>query len=222
MFKGEDLELNQPYATYTMENILFKISFPAEFHAQTAVECAITLHKQMQQQGRSLDDIQSMLLETQESGDRIINKTGPLDNPADRDHCLQYMVSVALIKGSLEAGDYEDDIASDPRIERLREKMTVKENERFTREYLEADKRAIGNAIEITFTDGSSIKESVDYPVGHRRRRSEGIPLLKEKFERYLRGRLSQKNAQAVMDICASQQSFEQTRVNDMMDLFVV
>ena len=222
LFKGEDLELNQPYATYTMENILFKISFPAEFHAQTAVECAITLHKQMQQQGRSLDDIQSMLLETQESGDRIINKTGPLDNPADRDHCLQYMVSVALIKGSLEAGDYEDDIASDPRIERLREKMTVKENERFTREYLEADKRAIGNAIEITFTDGSSIKESVDYPVGHRRRRSEGIPLLKEKFERYLRGRLSQKNAQAVMDICASQQSFEQTRVNDMMDLFVV
>jgi 2-methylcitrate dehydratase len=222
LFKGEDLELNQPYATYTMENILFKISFPAEFHAQTAVECAITLHKQMQRQGRSLDDIQSMLLETQESGDRIINKTGPLDNPADRDHCLQYMVSVALIKGSLEAGDYEDDIASDPRIEQLREKMTVKENERFSREYLEADKRAIGNAIEITFTDGSSIKESVDYPVGHRRRRSEGIPLLKEKFERYLRGRLSQKNAQSVLDICASQEIFEQTRVNDFMDLFVV
>jgi len=222
LFKGEDLELNQPYATYTMENILFKISFPAEFHAQTAVECAITLHRQMQQQGRSLDDIQSILLETQESGDRIINKTGPLDNPADRDHCLQYMVSIALIKGSLEAGDYEDDVASDPRIEQLRETMTVKENERFTREYLEADKRAIGNAIEITFTDGSSIKESVDYPVGHRRRRSEGIPLLKEKFERYLRGRLSQKNAQAVLDICASQEIFEQTRVNDLMDLFVV
>ena len=205
-----------------MENILFKISYPAEFHSQTAVEAAITLHGQMQQQGKSLEDIQSIAIETQESGDRIINKTGVLDNPADRDHCMQYMVSIALIKGSLTAEDYEDDVASDPRIEQLRDKMTMKENERFTREYLEADKRAIGNSIEISFTDGSRIKESVDYPVGHRRRRSEGIPLLKEKFERYLRGRLSQKNAQAVLDICASQQSFEQTRVNDMMDLFVV
>ena len=224
LFKAKDLVFNQPYATYTMENILFKISYPAEFHAQTAVEVAITLHgqMQMQKQGQSLQDIQSIAIETQESGDRIINKTGPLDNPADRDHCMQYMVAVALIKGSLSAEDYEDDVASDPRIEPLREKMTVTENERFTREYLEADKRAIGNAIEITFTDGSRIKESVDYPVGHRRRRSEGIPLLKEKFERYLRGRLSQKNAQAVLDICASQGVFEQTRVNDMMDLFVV
>jgi 2-methylcitrate dehydratase len=222
LFKGKDLAFNQPYATYTMENILFKISYPAEFHSQTAVEAAITLHGQMQQQGKSLEDIQSIAIETQESGDRIINKTGVLDNPADRDHCMQYMVSIALIKGALTAEDYEDDVASDPRIEQLRDKMTMKENERFTREYLEADKRAIGNSIEITYTDGSSMKESVDYPVGHRRRRSEGIPLLKEKFERYLRGRLSQKNAQAVLEICASQEIFEQTRVNDFMDLFVV
>jgi 2-methylcitrate dehydratase len=222
LFKGKDLAFNQPYATYTMENILFKISYPAEFHSQTAVEAAITLHGQMQQQGKSLEDIQSIAIETQESGDRIINKTGVLDNPADRDHCMQYMVSIALIKGALTAEDYEDDVASDPRIEQLRDKMTMKENERFTREYLEADKRAIGNSIEITFTDSSSMKESVDYPVGHRRRRSEGIPLLKEKFERYLRGRLSQKNAQAVLEICASQEIFEQTRVNDFMDLFVV
>ncbi|MDJ0890240.1 MAG: bifunctional 2-methylcitrate dehydratase/aconitate hydratase, partial [Gammaproteobacteria bacterium] len=221
-FKGEDLALNQPYGTYTMENILFKISFPAEFHAQTAVECAVTLHEQMRQQGRSLDDIQSILLETQESGDRIINKTGPLDNPADRDHCLQYMVSIALIKGTLEAQDYEDDVAADPRIETLRDKMTVREDERFTREYLEPDKRAIGNAIEITFGDGGSLREAVDYPVGHRRRRSEGIPLLKEKFERYLRGRLSQKNAQTVLEICESQAAFEETRVHSMIDLFVV
>lgn len=221
-FKGNDLVFNQPYATYTMENILFKISFPAEFHAQTAVEAAITLHGQMQQQGQSLENIQSILIETTESGDRIINKTGSLDNPADRDHCLQYMVAIALIKGSLSAEDYENDVASDSRIKQLRDNMTVTEKERFTREYLEADKRAIGNAIEITFTDGSSIKESVDYPVGHRRRRSEGIPLLKEKFERYLRGRLSQKNADAVLDICASQAAFEQTRVNEMMDLFTV
>jgi len=176
----------------------------------------------MQQQGKSLEDIQSILLETQESGDRIINKTGPLDNPADRDHCLQYMVSIGLIKGSLEAEDYEDDVAADPRIQPLRDKMTVRENERFTREYLEPDKRAIGNAIEITFNDGSSMKETVDYPVGHRRRRSEGIPLLKAKFERYLRGCLSPKHADTVLEICESQAAFEQTRVNDMIDLFVV
>ena len=221
-FKGKKLVINQPYATYTMENILFKISFPAEFHAQTAVEAAITLHGLMQTLDKSVEDIQSILIETQESGDRIINKTGPLDNPADRDHCIQYMVAVPLIKGSLSAEDYEDDAAADPRIDRLRHKMTVKENKRFTREYLEADKRAIGNAIEITFRDGSLIKETVDYPVGHRRRREEGIPLLKEKFERYLRGRLSQKNADRMLDICASQMSFENTRVNDMMDLLVV
>jgi len=221
-FKGNNLVFEQPYATYTMENILFKVSFPAEFHAQTAVEAAITLHGQMQERGKSMEDIQSILIETQESADRIINKTGPLDNPADRDHCIQYMVAVALIKGSLSAEDYEDSVASDPRIDPLRDKMSVKEDERFTREYLEADKRAIGNAIEITFTDGSRIKETVDYPLGHRRRRGEGIPLLKEKFEHYLRGRLSRKNAEAVLDSCASQASFEQTRVNDMMDLFIV
>ena len=221
-FKGRNLVFKQPYATYTMENILFKISFPAEFHAQTAVEAAISLHGQMQAQGKSLEDVQSILIETQESADRIINKTGPLDNPADRDHCIQYMVAVPLIKGSLSAEDYEDTVASDPRIDQLRDKMTVKEDGRFTREYLEADKRAIGNAVEITFTDGSRMKETVDYPLGHRRRRDEGIPLLKEKFERCLRGRLSQKNAAAILDICASQALFEQTRVNDMMDLFIV
>jgi 2-methylcitrate dehydratase len=145
-----------------MENILFKISFPAEFHAQTAVEAAITLHHTMQEMGKTLDDIQTISIETQESGDRIINKTGPLDNPADRDHCLQYMVAVALLKGSLTASDYEDDVAADPRIDQLRELMSVKENERFTREYLEADKRAIGNAIHISFKDGRTINESVD------------------------------------------------------------
>ncbi|MEN8801455.1 MAG: bifunctional 2-methylcitrate dehydratase/aconitate hydratase, partial [Thiogranum sp.] len=162
-FRGKDLVFNHPYATYTMENILFKISFPAEFHAQTAVEAAITLHGRMQKQGNSLEDIQSILIETQESADRIINKTGPLDNPADRDHCIQYMVAVALITGSLGAEDYEDNVATDPRIDQLRDKMRLKENKRFTREYLEADKRAIGNAIAITFADGSSIKETVDY-----------------------------------------------------------
>ncbi len=221
-FKGNELVFNQPYETYVMENILFKISFPAEFHAQTAVEAAITLNGTMLSMGKTVNDIQSISLETQESGDRIINKTGKLDNPADRDHCLQYMTAVALLKGSLTAEDYEDDVANDARIDQLREKMTVKENERFTREYLQADKRAIGNAIHITFTDGRTINESVDYPVGHRRRRDEGIPLLKEKFERYVRGRISQKNSASILDICATQQTFEQASVIDMMDLFVV
>ena len=205
-----------------MENILFKISFPAEFHAQTAVEVAITLHEQIKVHGKSLNDIQSIQIETQESGDRIINKIGALDNPADRDHCIQYMIAVPLIKGSLSAEDYEDDIASDPRIDQLRDKMTVAVNERFTREYLESDKRAIGNAIEIIFSDGSSIKESIDYPIGHRRRREEGIPLLKEKFERYLRGKLNQKKADHILQICGTQETFEQTPVNDMMNMFVV
>ncbi|MBT3204500.1 MAG: bifunctional 2-methylcitrate dehydratase/aconitate hydratase [Gammaproteobacteria bacterium] len=221
-FKGNELVFNQPYETYVMENILFKISFPAEFHAQTAVEAAITLHDTMLSMDKTVDDIQTITLETQESGDRIINKTGKLDNPADRDHCLQYMVAVGLLKGRLNAEDYEDDVASDVRIDQLRDKMTVKENERFTREYLEADKRAIGNAIHITFTDGRTINESVDYPVGHRRRRDEGIPLLKEKFERYVRGRISQKNSEEILSICSTQESFEQLSVNDMMDLFVI
>ncbi len=222
LFGGKSLQISQPYETYVMESILFKISFPAEFHAQTAVEIAITLHQRMAANGKTLDDIESILIETQESGDRIINKTGPLDNPADRDHCMQYMVAIGLIKGSLTAGDYEDEVAADPRIETIRDKMTVRENERFTREYLEADKRAIGNMIQLTFTDGSSIDETVDYPVGHRRRRDEGIPLLKEKFERYLRGKLSHSRAEQVLQICASQENFEQIAVNDMMELFVI
>jgi 2-methylcitrate dehydratase len=221
-FKGKNLKINQAYQTYVMENILFKISFPAEFHAQTAVEVALILHEQMKVQGKSLDDIKSIEIETQESGDRIINKTGPLDNPADRDHCIQYMIAVPLIKGSLTAEDYEDDIASDPRVDQLREKMTLSVSERFTREYHEVDKRAIGNAIKITFTDGSSIEDSVDYPVGHRRRREEGIPLLKNKFERYLHGNLDEDKANQILQLCAMQDSFEHTSVNDMMNLFVV
>lgn len=221
-FNGKQLVFNQPYETYVMENILFKISYPAEFHAQTAVEAAITLHGTMQTMGKTVDDIQSITIETQESGNRIINKSGKLDNPADRDHCMQYMVAVALLKGELSAEDYEDEMASDIRLDRLRDKMLVKENERFTREYLEADKRAIGNALHITFNDGRTINDSVDYPVGHRRRRDEGIPLLKEKFECYVRERISSDNSQTILSICASQEQFEKTAVNDMMDLLSI
>jgi 2-methylcitrate dehydratase len=220
LFKGKPLSFSQGYGTYVMENILFKISFPAEFHAQTAVEAALKLHPEV---ANRLDEIEKILIQTQESGDRIINKTGPLDNPADRDHCLQYMVAVALLHGRLTAEDYEDAVARDSRIDALRDKMLCEENERFTQEYLEADKRAIGNAIQVFYKDGSSSdKVVVDYPVGHRRRRHEGIPLLQEKFERYLRGRISQKNSDRILALCADQQQFEQTRVDDMMALLAI
>lgn len=219
-FRGNGLSFSQGYGTYVMENILFKISFPAEFHAQTAVEAALKLHPEVKDR---IADIDRIVIETQESGDRIINKTGRLDNPADRDHCIQYMVAVPLIFGRLTAEDYEDAVATDPRIDALRDRMEVVENERFTREYLEADKRAIGNAIQVFFRDGSSTdKVVVDYPVGHRRRRAEGIPLLQEKFERYLRGRVSPKNAGRLLEICADQRSFEQTSVDEVMSLLVV
>jgi 2-methylcitrate dehydratase len=220
LFKGNSLSFSQGYGTYVMENILFKISFPAEFHAQTAVEAALELHPQVRDR---LDDIQRIVIQTQESGDRIINKTGPLDNPADRDHCIQYMVAVPLIFGRLTAEDYEDAVARDPRIDALRAKMECVEDERFTREYLEADKRAIGNAVQVFFKDGTATeKVVVDYPVGHRRRRAEGIPLLEQKFERYLRGRISPKNSDRVLQICADQAGFEQTSVDQMMALLTV
>jgi 2-methylcitrate dehydratase len=219
-FGKKELVFNQPYATYTMENILFKISFPAEFHAQTAVEAAIKLHPEVTNR---LDEIERIDIKTQESGDRIINKVGPLDNPADRDHCLQYMIAVGLLKGDLNAEDYEDEVANDPRIDALRDKMNVTEDVRFTKEYLEADKRAIGNAIQVHFKDGSSTENIVvDYPVGHRRRREEGIPLLKEKFERYLRGQISQEKSEQVLEICTDQSSFESTSVNTIMELLKI
>ena len=219
LFKGNDLSFSQGYGTYVMENILFKIAHPAEFHAQTAVEAALALHDQVKDR---LDEVERVLIETQESGDRIINKRGPLDNPADRDHCIQYLVAVPLIFGRLSAEDYEDAVALDPRIDHLRKKMTCVENPRFSREYLAADKRAIGNAVQVLFTDGSRTdKVTIDYPVGHRRRRVEGIPLLEAKFERHLRGRITSNDSDRVLEICAEQARFEQTTVEEMMALLV-
>lgn len=180
-FGGKEITLAKPLDNYVMENILFKISFPAEFHAQTAVEAGCLLHEQVKDR---LDEIERIEMQTQEPGVRIIDKTGPLDNPADRDHCLQYMAAIALLKGNLVAEDYEDDVANDPRVDALRDKMTVSENPRFTEEYYDLDKRAIGNSIQVFFKDGSSTDlVSIDYPVGHRVRREEGIPLLKAKFK---------------------------------------
>ena len=203
-----------------MEQILFKISFPAEFHAQTAVEAAITLHPQVV--GR-LDQIERILIETQESGKRIIDKTGPLNNPADRDHCLQYMVAVPLLKGALTAEDYEDSVAGDPRIDLLRSKMEVVENLDFTRDYLDAAKRSIGNSVRVFFRDGTTTERiAVEYPVGHRRRRAEGIPLLLAKFEKNLRGRIATGEADEILKVCSDRQRLEATSVDRFMDLFVV
>lgn len=217
---GSELAFTRSFGTYVMENVLFKISFPAEFHAQTAVEAALALHEQVNDR---LDDIERIELQTQESGHRIINKTGPLNNPADRDHCLQYMVAVPLIFGRLTAEDYENKIAADPRVDQLRQKMTCSTNDRFTREYLEADKRAIGNSVQVFFADGSSTdRVSIDYPVGHQRRREEGLPLLQQKFERYLRGAISQTNAEQVLAACSDQTSFEATTADEMMSLLTM
>ena len=182
LFGGKPIALAQPLGSYVMENILFKISYPAEFHAQTAVEAALQLHEQVKHR---LNDIARIAIETQEPGVRIIDKRGPLTNPADRDHCIQYMVAVPLIFGRLQASDYEDAVAKDPRIDALRELMQVRENPQFTTDYYAADKRYIGNAIQVFFKDGSATQRiAVDYPVGHRMRRNEGLPLLKQKFER--------------------------------------
>jgi 2-methylcitrate dehydratase len=181
LFKGKPFSLPQPFGSYVMENVLFKISFPAEFHAQTAVEAAMTLHDQVS--GR-IEQIERIVIETQEPGVRIIDKTGPLANPADRDHCIQYMVAVPLIFGRLTAEDYEDRVASDPRIDALRARMQVRENATFTQEYYAADKRYIGNALQVFFRDGSSTPRiQVDFPIGHRKRREEGMPVLVKKFE---------------------------------------
>ncbi|HEX5513498.1 MAG TPA: bifunctional 2-methylcitrate dehydratase/aconitate hydratase [Gammaproteobacteria bacterium] len=218
LFKGNKLKLTQSYGSYVMENVLFKISFPAEFHAQTAVEAALKLYPAVQ---GKLDQIEKIVIETQEAGVRIIDKTGPLANPADRDHCIQYMVAIPLIFGGLTAEHYEDKVAADPRIDALREKMEVVENKTFTKEYLEPDKRAIGNAIQVFFRDGSSTERvQVDYPVGHRRRRAEGIPLLLEKFDAAVDGHFSEKQAAAIKAACADQQALEAMPVNEFMDLW--
>jgi 2-methylcitrate dehydratase len=219
LFKGEKFRFRRDYGSYVMENILFKISFPAEFHAQTAVECAMQLHAEVSDR---LEEIESIELTTQESGVRIISKDGPLHNPADRDHCLQYMVAVPLIFGYLTAECYEDDFASDPRIDTLREKMRVNEEPRFSAEYVDLDKRAIGNSVQVFFKDGTSTeKVSIDYPIGHRRRRQEGIPLLEKKFQSALATRFSDVQATSIRDLCMDQQKLEAMPVNEFMDLFV-
>jgi len=218
LFKGETVNLAQPLGSYVMENILFKISFPAEFHAQTAAEAAMTLHPQVAER---IDEIDRIVIETQEAGVRIIDKTGALNNPADRDHCIQYMVAVPLIFGRLTAADYEDAVAADPRIDALRERMEVVENPTFSEEYLDPDKRAIGNAVQVFFKDGSSTDRiAVDYPIGHRRRREEGLPELVKKFEAALATRFAPRQASRIEAACGDQNRLEAMPVNEFMDLW--
>ena len=218
-FKGNSFSLPRDFDSYVMENVLFKISFPAEFHAQTAVEAAVILHEQVKDK---FDEIEKILITTRESAIWIISKEGILNNPADRDHCLQYMTAIGLLKGDLVAEDYEDDVASDPRVDQLREKMFIEEDNRYSQEYLEADKRSIANSIQIFFTDGSSTEKiEVEYPIGHRRRREQGIPLLVEKFERNLATQFSDQRCQEILSLCADQESLEITSVPEFMNLFI-
>ncbi len=220
LFKGQAFKFQRPYGSYVMENVLFKISYPAEFHAQTAVECAMQLHPQVKDR---LDQIEKIVIETQEPGVRIIDKTGPLNNPADRDHCLQYMTAIPLIFGRLTAEDYEDKVAADPRIDALRARMEVREHPQFTRDYYDPAKRYIGNAVQVFFKDGSkSARVAVDYPIGHRQRRAEGIPVLVRKFEQAIAGRLPAKQCEAIERLCTDQKTLETTSVTDFMKLWVI
>jgi 2-methylcitrate dehydratase len=218
LFKGKPFSLPQPFGSYVMENVLFKISFPAEFHAQTAVEAAMTLHPQVKDR---IDQIERIVIETQEPGVRIIDKTGPLANPADRDHCIQYMVAVPLIFGRLTAQDYEDGIAHDPRIDALRGKMQVRENTTFTQEYYAADKRYIGNAVQVFFKDGTSTaRTAVDFPIGHRKRRAEGMPVLVKKFESSVDAYFSAKQAERVKALFANPK-LDEMPVNELVAAMV-
>jgi 2-methylcitrate dehydratase len=220
LFKGNAFKFQRPYGSYVMENVLFKISFPAEFHAQTAAECAMQLHPLVRNR---LDDIDRIVIRTHESAIRIIDKKGPLHNPADRDHCIQYMVAVPLIHGRLTAADYEDDVARDPRIDRLRDRMECVEDKAFSRDYLDPEKRSIANAITVFFKDGSKTSEVVvEYPIGHRRRRAEGIPLLEAKFRTNLARRFPQKQSDAIDRLCQNQQTLEDTPVQEFVDLMVI
>ena len=222
-FKGQPFKFQRPYGTYVMENVLFKISFPAEFHAQTAAEAAMTLHGVLAQRGKTAGDIKRITIRTHEAAIRIIDKSGPLANPADRDHCIQYMVAVPLIFGRLTASDYEDEVASDPRIDALRAKTVCVEDPQFTKDYHDPDKRSIANALTIELIDGTTLDEVVvEYPIGHKRRREEGIPLLIEKFRSNLARRFPAKQQQAIVDVSLDAARFEAMPVNEYVDLYVI
>jgi 2-methylcitrate dehydratase len=220
LFRGKPFKFQRRYGSYVMENVLFKISFPAEFHAQTAVEAAIQLHPEVKDR---LPEVKKIEIVTHQSAIRIIDKKGPLSNPADRDHCIQYMAAIGLIKGNLTAADYEDAVARDPRIDALRAKMSCVENRRYSRDYLDPKKRSIANQLQVFFKDGTATRKvAVEYPVGHRRRRPEGIPLLEAKFRTNLARRFPAERQGAILELCRNQQRLESTPVDRFVDLFVI
>jgi 2-methylcitrate dehydratase len=223
LFKGKEFKFQRKFGSYVMEHVLFKISFPAEFHAQTAVECAMSIFQQMKSAGKTSDDIKKIRIRTHEAAIRIIDKKGPLANPADRDHCIQYMVAVPLIFGRLTAADYEDDVAKDKRIDALRAKMTCVEDKRFTRDYHDPKKRSIANALTVEFKDGSKLKEVVvEYPIGHKRRRAEGMPILVEKFKTNLARRFPEAQQKAILEVCMDADRLAAMPVDEFVDLFAV
>jgi 2-methylcitrate dehydratase len=218
LFKGKPFTLGRPFGSYVMENVLFKISFPAEFHAQTAVECALQLHHQVKDR---IEQIERVVITTHESAIRIIDKSGPLHNPADRDHCIQYMTAIGLIFGNLTADHYEDAVANDPRIDALRAKMACVEEPQYSKDYLDPEKRSIANAVQVFFKDGSKTAQvAVEYPVGHRRRRAEGMPLLMKKFETNLASRLASDQCQNILRLCSDAEKLDATPVNRFTEMF--
>jgi 2-methylcitrate dehydratase len=220
LFKGNEFKFQRPYGSYVMEHVLFKISFPAEFHSQTAVEAAMQLHPVVKNR---IEDVKKITIRTHEAAIRIIDKKGPLNNPADRDHCIQYMVAVPLLYGRLTAADYEDAVAADPKIDLLRDKIDCVEDPQFTRDYHDPEKRSIANALTVEFKDGKRLAETVvEYPIGHKRRRKEGMPVLVEKFRTNLARRFPPKQQKAILDLCMDQPRLEQTPVNEFVDLFVI
>jgi 2-methylcitrate dehydratase len=221
-FRGNEFKFQRPYGSYVMENVLFKISYPAEFHAQTAVEAAMKVRQKFDLSGKTAEDIRNITIRTHEACLRIIDKKGPLANPADRDHCVQYMIAIPLLFGRLTAADYEDEIAADSRIDALRAKVECVEEPAFTADYHNPNKRAIANTLHAELNDGSAIDETVEYPIGHRRRRDEGVPLLVEKFKTNLRRRFNEEQQQRILAVSLDPQRLDEMPVNEYVDLFVI
>jgi 2-methylcitrate dehydratase len=221
-FRGQEFKFQRPYGSYVMENVLFKISFPAEFHAQTAAEAAMTLRGRLDELDKTAEDIRKITIRTHEACLRIIDKKGPLSNPADRDHCIQYMIAVPLIFGRLTAADYEDRVATDPRIDALRAKVECVEEPQFTRDYHDPEKRSIANGLRVELIDGTVLEETVEFPIGHKRRRKEGMPLLVEKFKRNLARRFGEEQQQRILDVSLNRERLEEMPVSEYVDLYVV
>lgn len=218
LFNKKEIKLARPLDAYVMENVLFKVSYPAEFHAQTAAECAVILHPQVKNR---IDEIDRVVIRTHESAIRIIDKKGPLHNPADRDHCLQYITAIGLLFGDITAQHYEAETANDPRIDKLRDKMEVTENKTYTEDYLKPDKRSISNAVQVHFKDGTSTEMvECEFPLGHRFRREEAVPKLLEKFSDNLKTHFPDKQQKHIYERCTSYETLQTMRVNEFVDMF--